>query len=311
MTMTMTMSSPGIESFWAFANARWDLLVTGETKDPILQKYRFTNCHRWCDRVSQYLLSQVLPGLNDGPYQGIHLIWRLSLFKTFNRIGTWEKLDRAGLCDLPSSPGMVGAYLREIGDCLADGVCFSPAYRMCIGRSTYGFKEKHRNWVFAAWSVAEKYQSLLRATRVRDLYTELVQLPMFGRFLAMQFATDIRYVTGAKENSFVIAGPGSRRGIHMMHEDLRDRMVIVNGEDTMYAERIYRVWESQNGMFDGPKLELMDIQNLFCEYDKYSRIRWPEIQLIAKEKKRPKQNYTPSPRGRMKWPADFVEPRHG
>jgi len=280
---------PNLDEYWAFARVRQQLMLTGETDDPILAKYRFTNCYRWCDRVSQYMLTDVVRGRELDE----ECLWNLILFKTFNRISTWEHLLRQGLVGCRN--------LKTLGDSLAGRVCFAPAYRMCIGRTTYGYKDKMRNWLCAARSVVACHDDLAAAGTVRELYDTLVQLPMFGRFLSQQIATDIRYVTGVPEDGFIMVGPGSRRGIHTAFDDLRDKHVDLSRNDEMYSERIREVHSRQDfEPFMGQPLSLMDVQNIFCEFDKYTRIRWPEVQLWAKEKKRPKQNYTPSLRGRMK-----------
>jgi hypothetical protein len=61
------------------------------TQDPILREYKFTNVYRACDRVSQYLIRDVI-------YKDIELytpedvILRVLVFKIFNKIETWEYL---------------------------------------------------------------------------------------------------------------------------------------------------------------------------------------------------------------------------
>ena len=61
------------------------------TQDPILRKYKFTNVYRACDRVSQYLIRDVI-------YKDIEfytpedVILRVLVFKIFNKIETWEYL---------------------------------------------------------------------------------------------------------------------------------------------------------------------------------------------------------------------------
>ena len=59
------------------------------TDDPVLSAYRFTNAFRATDRVSQYLIRMAYadPAASDQT-----LFLRTLLFKTFNRLATWEHI---------------------------------------------------------------------------------------------------------------------------------------------------------------------------------------------------------------------------
>src|SRR5687768_4604489 len=84
------------KTYWKFAAERQNIFFKRLnnqkfpwTKDKILNDYKFTNVYRASDRVSQYLIRNVI-------YQGNkdlnEVFFRLILFKTFNRISTWEFL---------------------------------------------------------------------------------------------------------------------------------------------------------------------------------------------------------------------------
>lgn len=59
------------------------------TEDSILQDYKFTNLFRVHDRNTQFILNEVIP---DGPSDLTETSFRIILFRTFNRIGTWRRL---------------------------------------------------------------------------------------------------------------------------------------------------------------------------------------------------------------------------
>ena len=59
--------------------ARW-------TNDPVFQKYKFTNCYRILDRVSQYLIKRI-SNKDLTPYV---CFGQTYLFKVFNNIETWK-----------------------------------------------------------------------------------------------------------------------------------------------------------------------------------------------------------------------------
>jgi len=89
-------TTPVFDTYWRFAARRQDLFmrrVTGSpfpwTEDEILGTYRFTTCYRASDRVSQYLIREVL---YKGEQNAEEIFFRCLLFKLFNRIGTWEEL---------------------------------------------------------------------------------------------------------------------------------------------------------------------------------------------------------------------------
>ncbi|WP_455537571.1 nucleotide kinase domain-containing protein, partial [Prevotella koreensis] len=63
------------------------------TKDPILKEYKFTNVYRACDRVSQYLIRNVIYK-DFEKYTPEDVILRVLVFKIFNKIETWEYLQK-------------------------------------------------------------------------------------------------------------------------------------------------------------------------------------------------------------------------
>ncbi len=78
-------------------SSTWALLFpwTGDrppwTADPVLVRHKFTNAYRASDRVSQYLISRVTYSGSQDPAE---LAFRVLVFKLFNRIDTWELLER-------------------------------------------------------------------------------------------------------------------------------------------------------------------------------------------------------------------------
>ena len=84
--------------YWYFACERQNIFLkkkNGEpapwTKDEILQEFKFCNSYRVNDRVSQYLLKNVI--YNGKKYTDADMIFRIILFKLFNKESTWELLE--------------------------------------------------------------------------------------------------------------------------------------------------------------------------------------------------------------------------
>ena len=93
-----TPPTPSIvyDTYWRFAVERQQLYfnrLSSEsgpwTKDPVLAEYKFTNAYRAADRVSQYLIRDVI---YNGSFDTPDIAFRILLFKLFNKIETWELL---------------------------------------------------------------------------------------------------------------------------------------------------------------------------------------------------------------------------
>ena len=99
------------------------------THDEVLRRHRFTNVYRAADRVSQYLIRHVI--YRDGlPTEYDEVVFRVLLFKLFNRIETWETLSRSiGALALSDDPF---ARIDEIlaGELRAGNRIYSAAYIM-------------------------------------------------------------------------------------------------------------------------------------------------------------------------------------
>src|SRR5271168_3018245 len=89
-------TTPVFDTFWRFASMRQELLFrrlaripAPWTSDPILARHKFTNVFRASDRVSQYLIRNVIYSGEQSPEESF---FRIILFKLFNRTETWEIL---------------------------------------------------------------------------------------------------------------------------------------------------------------------------------------------------------------------------
>ena len=63
------------------------------TKDEIFKTYKFTNVYRACDRVSQYLINNVIYKAAKTRLNERDILFRIIVFKIFNKIETWEYLE--------------------------------------------------------------------------------------------------------------------------------------------------------------------------------------------------------------------------
>lgn len=304
--MTMVIENTLIETkiydtYWRFAAERQNIFwrrFFGEkeslTDDSILKKYKFTNTYRASDRTSQYLIRNVI---YREKYSAEDMIFRILLFKTFNRISTWEMLGNSvgeiSYTNFKINQQLYISALESYYQC--GNKLYSGAYIMTSGKTAFGFERKFRNHIALLDFLMKDHIAIKigRCKGLKELYELLIQYPTIGEFLAYQYAIDINYseIVDFDEMEFVIAGPGAKAGI---------QKCFLNYDDYDYSDIIRFVCERQEMEFEqrgidfkslwGRKLQLIDCQNVFCETDKYSRVRYPNI-VDQNGRKRIKQKY--------------------
>jgi hypothetical protein len=278
------------ETYWRFAAERQAIFfrkIEGApfpwTEDPILKQYKFTNAYRASDRVSQYLIKNVVYRGDDSPEE---VFFRLVVFKLFNRIGTWRLLEKEFGTVSYKDYSFIH-YDNVLGRALSNGRLFSGAYIMPSGLRSFGYRAKHRNFL----KLVEKMMAddvalrIGEASSMQQVFGLLRSYPMMGDFLAYQLAIDINYseITDFSEMEFVVPGPGARDGIGKCFVCLGG---LNEGEIIkMMADRQEKEFEELALEFRslwGRRLQLIDCQNLFCEVDKYARIAHPEVRGRSK-----------------------------
>lgn len=272
------------KSYWQLAAERQRMFfrrAAGEpgpwTTDPVLAQHRFTNAYRASDRVSQYLISKVIYGADT---DAVSTVLRVLLFKIFNRIDTWEAIERRlGVINRETFDAQLIAALLDRR--MQDGQrLYSAAYIM--PSPNLGAARKHRNHLQLLLRLERdgSLERIAESTSLGQLYRALEAIPSFGPFLAFQFAIDLNYteVFAFSEMDFVVAGPGAHDGIAKCFEDTKG----VSAEDLIRA--VTHAAPDYLGALAidfpdlwGRPLQLIDCQNLFCEVGKYARIRHPEL----------------------------------
>jgi hypothetical protein len=285
------------DTYWRFAQARQRIYLarlSGApqpwTPDPILARYRFTNCYRAADRVSQHVIRDVI---YRGDQTWDEIFFRTVLFKLFNRTSTWRRLT----AEL-GTPTWGGYRFDNVDQALSEALTsgerlYSAAY--VIPPPQLGEDRKHRNHLrlIELMMSASAPERIADARSLREVFEILRSYPAFGNFLAYQFAIDLNYAAllDFDEMEFVVPGPGARDGI-------RKCFGLAGGG--IEADIIRYVTDTQEQHFSrlglsfpslwGRSLQLIDCQNLFCEVDKYARIAHPDIAGIS-GRTNIKQNY--------------------
>lgn len=267
------------------------------TYDEILMANKFTNVYRAMDRVSQYLIQNVI--YKKGPFSNEDILFRILMFKIFNKPETWEALEeRIGVLTVSSFD--TEKYNKVLFDLKKKQPIFNNAYMMSGTHTLYNhLKYKHEKWLdmikreIIGQSILKK---IIDANSLKDVYELLRDCSFIGDFLAYQYAIDMNYssVIDFNENSFVKAGIGAIRGIKKCFNPLSNDCGY---EDAIrYTQENFQKYQIKFGYTGFKPLfgrlpTLIDLQNCFCETDKYLRVKIPELQI---DNKRIKQKYKQS-----------------
>jgi hypothetical protein len=299
-------------AYWAFAAKRHEIYeqrLAGKpgpwTKDEILLRYRFCNVFRASDRVSQYLIRDVVyaPTGLDGRDRFLRTV----LFRLFSKPSTWELIE--GRCGPVKAdvfdPESIGTVLDEAMD--SGRTLYTSAFILCANRA-YGYTRKHRNHLALVTAMLKDRlpERILEAGSLEQVYLALRDYPLIGPFMAYQLAIDINYGPDLtfSEDDFTVPGPGARRGLAKVFESLGDYSP---------QDAIHWLVEQQSAV--GEKLDVpppqlsgrrplhaIDCQNLLCEVDKYARVKFPHLRS---DRRRIKQVFAPA--GEL--PDPFFPPR--
>lgn len=257
----------------------------------MLAAYKFTNAYRASDRVSKYLIRSVI---YEGAQEPRELFFRTLLFKLFNRVETWELLQRQ-LGKLHTDGFRVEWYDRVLSAAMNRGErIYSGAYIMPSGGK--GTKHQMHLELLARMLRDELPERIAGTETMAQAFAALRAYPTIGDFLAYQYVTDLNYstLTDFSETEFVVPGPGALSGLRKCFADtggLTDAEVI-----RLAQERLSECFATTGVTFPslpGRPLQFIDVQNLFCEVDKYARVAYPQFAGVD-GRIRIKQRFRPS-----------------
>lgn len=280
------------DTYWKFATLRQDIFFSRVdnnpqpwTDDEILSTYKFTNAYRASDRVSQYLIKNVI---YKGSQDIEEIFFRTILFKIFNKIETWELLIK-NLGEITLSSFSIKRYAAIFAKEMAKKkTIYSAAYIMPSGSKLFNTNRKHEAHLYLLEMMLKDNlaKQMADTLSLKEAFELLKSYPMIGDFLAYQYVIDLNYtpIIDFSEMDFVMPGPGALNGIKKCFSSL---------SGLTEADIIKYVTERQENEFTrlglnfkslwGRPLQLIDCQNLFCEVDKYSRVKYPDI--IGKTKR--------------------------
>lgn len=303
-TLAPAIPTEVFDTYWRFAAERQEIFfkrlekkAAPWTDDQILRDYKFTNAYRASDRVSQFLIRHVIYAGSAKPSD---VFFRTILFKLFNKVETWGLLE-AHFGPISYDHFRFKAYDAVLTKALESGRrIYSSAYIMPTRARGFGMREprKHRTHLRilelmmrdGAWAKVAGARTFQAAFAILRAY------PLFGDFLAYQFATDLNYseIMDFSEREFVIPGPGARDGLRKCFRSLGG--LSETEAIRMVADRQQEEFESRGLQFRtlwGRALQLIDCQNILCEVDKYARVKHPDAKGIS-GRMRIKRRFSPS-----------------
>lgn len=282
--------SPVFDSYWRLAAERQSIFfkrIEGVrwpwTDDEILQRHKFTNAYRASDRVSQYLIREVIYG-KGLPNEPAEVVFRILLFKLFNKIETWKLLNRE-LGPVSWAEFSTKRFSQVLARAHAKGHrIYSAAYIIPPVRGAGEAKHVGHLHLINQMMKGGIVRKIEDSATLSDVFWILKSYPSIGDFIAFQLAIDINYSTviNHSEEEFVVAGPGARDGISKCFLNYTEYapealIELMFDRQEMEFERLGIKFRS----LWGRRLQLIDCQNLFCEISKYARVAHPEYLGIA------------------------------
>ncbi|KAG6856849.1 hypothetical protein H0H87_012907 [Tephrocybe sp. NHM501043] len=282
------------DTFWKFAAERKAIddrrragLPQPWSKDPLFRKYAFCNTYRVLDKLSQYLIREVI---EKGPQDPQEVVFRVVLFNSFTRQETWELLVNE-LGPLTWARYKREDYNRVLTKAKQSGITlYTGAFQKPAPK--FEFKDAHLNHLCLLETLMEANlpDRFKNAKYMVEAYDYLLSFPSMGEFSTYQLILGLSYtkLLNFSGMDFVIAGPGASSGLGKMFGLQRMKKAKESLPD-IEEEVIRWMAENQDAQFKrlgieflglGPKrlpMDVVDIEHTLCEVDKYARKAHPSI----------------------------------
>jgi len=252
------------------------------TEDPILRQYRFCNVRREDDRVTVWVRDNIRVPYWNHP----HLWWMLCAARSINWPATLRELMLGESGAWPSHSAFKPEYLR-----------YALEHRKARGDKVYTGAymiraENHREAPWFSWSKQRYIAEIVlgRPWEARDRFPQTEQMRTlhqvwawlssfmgWGPFMAYQAVVDMRFTPILNQApdrlTWCAAGPGTIRGLNR----LAGRPVKSSLSQSKALDEILALYEKLIPLFVDNRspgwLDLSDVPNVCCEFDKYMRVK--------------------------------------
>ena len=258
------------------------------TEDAILHKYRFCNIRRCDDRVSKWIIDNIIE-----PHSSSDWLWiMLCAARYINWPPTIKELIDKGEWPIQSFSatdfGKVIDNRMKRGEKTWTGAYIITGRNIPKGMDKGYFIAKNMiEPLFSAFEIIDYFANTEPEDRSVETTMSLFKgIYGWGTFMVGQAVADMTYspILGlAKDlHTFAPIGPGSLRGLNRIY----DRPLEQVTQQDRFNDELMEVREfvKSHATVDVSSLTLHDWQNCMCEFDKYQR---------AQNKGRPRSNYTP------------------
>lgn len=261
------------------------------TQDEILARYKFTNIHRKHDRVSEWIIKNIIE-----PNDGRPDLWFILLIaRLVNWPPTLQRLIDDGVLFRTAGEFDVADFSRSIEKFKSEvGKVYSGAYMVYPTKLNPGGPKSEtlaKHILLPVLQVVEDIDYELfrhdKEASVGRFVEALSKCFGVSTFMAGQVAADMTYTNnGALIDAcdlftYAPMGPGSQRGLNYLH----NRSAFASWKQTEFNTALIKVGNSLITELKILDLTLHDVQNIMCEYSKYCR-------AVLGEGK-PKTIYTP------------------
>lgn len=262
--------TPNQKLFIHWIKERWYILQHKKTghpapwsKDPIFQVTYFTNVNREDDKVTQWIRNNWLLDGRSAPVYELAMVTA----RLFNNPDTLAELEP------PAAPAEDWLWLisdqlenrKERGEKLFNG-----AYIV----STNGKKIDKLTYVLSLLDqMLDLNERIAKTETLKEAHKVLMSYTGLASFMAAQVIADLKntpkhHLSKAKDWwTFSAPGPGSLRGLSWFFEE---KITAKNYDEKIKAAYEFVEYELPEVILDF--LCNQNLQNCFCEYDKYMRI---------------------------------------
>lgn len=249
--------------FFAFARARHNIYLQRRagskppwTRDPILQRYRFTNVFRELDATTIWFREN----LRDPLRNSIEVLPATVVFRWFNRISTGEVIKqnknylhpdklRKAIAKLPP-PYVTGAYMIYT-TCLN-----APTKQEGVLQAIEHWYAGHPDWRRFRWSTLQETAAWLSST-------------CLGGFMTYEIVSDLRHTKLLEHatdiNTWAHFGPGGQRGLERV---AGKGAGLDEARALLQLSRQEKYWPQKWGRW-----EMREVEHTCCEYLKYTKVQ--------------------------------------